>query len=239
MALGPAMVTDNRLSGANPSLFFAQPLFALIILLFGGRSVQQLLADPSADLDLKNLVLLNVILEILGGDAVNLVNLGIAEELMLPYTLSSLAKRGNSGEVFTTSRGAAAAWNAAGKLPAPMLRGGETMFANNQVSLHRPGDANAATISSVLILTRDDLCFADNQLEVEADLLFAMADALLLATTVRANSNRMQESALCIFSLASWGLGLNTTADNQATFSVNAVANNPAKLVERDNLTVF
>jgi hypothetical protein len=125
------------------------------------------------------------------------------------------------------------------KNAAVSLRGGETLFTDNQVSLHRADDARAATVSSVLILTRDDLGFADNQVEVEADLLFALANALLIATTVRANSNRAQESALCFFSLLSFGLAMNTTADNQATFRVAAAANNPAKLVDRDNLTIF
>jgi hypothetical protein len=238
MALGPIMVSDNRLTGANPSLFFTQPLLSLIILFFGGRSLQELLLDPTAEIDLGDFVLLDLVLEVLGGDAVNLVNLGIAEELMLPDWIKNwFEDDGVPGGGLNNSKDASRAWSDA-KRPSPaLLRGGETLFANNQVSLHSWGDDNAATISSVLALTRDDLCFNDNQLEVEADMVLALTDALLLGTTLRACANRMQESALCIFSLLSWG-GLNTTADNQTTFWVNASATNPAKLAEHDNLTI-
>ena len=239
IALGPVHVTDNRLTGSNPSLFFTQPLLALIILIFGGRSVQELLADPTTELDLTNLVLLNLILEVIGGDAVNLVNLGLAEESMLPYSLRGLVRNWTAGTAVGSSTAAAATFSALARIPDALLRGGETLFANNQVSLHRSDGESGATLSSVLILTRDDLCFADNQLEVEADLLFALANAILFATTVRANSNRLQESALCVFSLLSWAFSLNTTADNQATFLVSATATDPTKLIERDNLTIF
>jgi hypothetical protein len=106
------------------------------------------------------------------------------------------------------------------------------------VSLHRAEETQAATLSSVLILTRDDLGFADNQLEVEADMMFALADAILMGTTIRAHGNRLQESALCSFSMMSWGLMLNTTADNQSTFKVSPLCATP-KLINRDNLSLF
>ena len=243
LVMGPAHITDNRLTGGNPSLFFSQPFFALIVLFFGGRSAVDLLADPSAELDLDDLVLLNLVLEVLGGDAVNLVNLGVAEELLLPDWLQQWFRGGDDGVGgafgnFRNSKEAAAAWHSASR-PAPaLLRGGETLFTDNQVSLHAPqGEDNAIVISSVLIFTRDDLAFSDNQLEIEADLTLAVIDAILFGWTLRATANRMQEAALCLFSLLSWG-GLNNTSDNQTTFLLNAVATDPSKLVERDNVSV-
>lgn len=239
VALGPVHVSDNRLTGGNPSLFFNNPLLALIILFFGGRSVQELLTDPSAELDLGDLLALNLILEVLGGDAVNLVNLGMAEEMLLPDWIKDWFKDGGvPGTGIDNATDARRAWSDSSQAVPAYLRGGETLFANNQVSLHAPrDDDNAATVSSVLILTRDDLGFADNQCEVEADLTIAVTDAVLLAATVRASANRMQEAALCLISLLSWG-GLNTTADNQTTFLLLAAASNPTKLAEHDNLMV-
>jgi hypothetical protein len=237
LVMGPAHIADNRLSGANPSLFFSNPFFALIILIFGARPVTDLLTDPTAELDLDNLVLLNLIFEILGGDAVNIVNLGIAEESLLAYRIGQMLKSGGVGGAPSGSHHAADAWGAAGQAP-QMLRGGETLFVDNQVSLHRAEDTQAATLSSVLILTRDDLGFADNQLEVEADMLIALSDALLMGTTIRAHANRLQESALCMFSMMSWGLMLNVTADNQSTFQISASCATP-KLIDSPNLSLF
>ena len=238
LVMGPAHITDNRLSGANPSLFFSNPLFALIILIFGARDVIELLTDPTAELDLDNLILLNLIFEILGGDAVNIVNLGIAEESLLAYRIGEYFKQGAVGGSPTSgSHGASDAWGAAGRAP-QMLRGGEILFNDNQVSLHRAEKTDAGTLSSVLILTRDDLGFSDNQLEIEADMMIALSNATLMGTTMRALGNRLQESALCIYSMMSWGMMLNNTSDNQSTFTISPICATP-KLVNRDNLRLF
>jgi predicted RNA-binding protein with TRAM domain len=237
-ASGPVMVTDNRLTGSNPSLFFTNPLLSIIFLWLGGASVQALLADPTSELKLDNLTFLSILIDVLGGDAVQIVNLGLAEEVLAFL----VASRGMSGET------KASQWMAEGRYatgaldqgPHPlMMRGGETMFANNQVSLQAPGGQGLGTLSSVFILTRDDLCFADNQLEVEADVRFALADAILLAATVRAQSNRMQEAALCPFSMMSYGTGMNNTTNNQVTFILGAAAGNPGKLVSTPNTSLF
>lgn len=238
LALGPVMIEDNRLTGANPSLFFTQPLLSILILFFGGKSIQDLLNDPNADLEIDNFVMLNLVLEVMGGDAVNLVNLGLVEELLLTSPFFAYARKMMATE------------DAAAPAPTPpppprdhqppvpaLLRGGETMFANNQVSLHSPTGQNTGTVSSVLVLTSDDLCFADNQLEVEADLGLAVFDALLLAVTLRATGNRAQEAAPCLVSLLSWAW-MNTTTSNQTTFFLVAEAANPAKRIQDHNLSL-
>jgi hypothetical protein len=244
-ALGPVMVTDNRLTGANPSLFLARPELALLILAIGGGSVHDVLEDPAANFDLGNLVMLNWLMEVLGGDAVNLVNVGIAEENLLLYRAYGIA---NSTRSTVSNDGRDFLVGIRQTTPSPeRLRGGETMFANNQVSLRafaldEPGTDGSnrnGTISSVLIHTGDDLCFADNQLEIEGDLLFAFTDAWLFAKTVRASSNRMQEAALCLLSMWTFGDWLNTTGHNQGTFGIYATATNSAKLKTPDNQSVF
>jgi hypothetical protein len=237
-ACGPVMVTDNRLTGSNPSLFFTNPLLALILLLLGGSSVQAILADPTSELKVDNLSFLSVMIDILGGDAVQIVNLGVAEEVLAFW----VASRGLAGAT-RPSQWLQEGRDATGRLdrgPQPvMMRGGETMFANNQVSLQAPGAQGLGTLSSVLILTRDDLCFADNQLEIEADVRLAFADAILLAATLRAQANRMQEAAPCWFSMMSFATAMNNTTNNQTTFILGASAANPAKLVRDPNTTLF
>ncbi|MET1110385.1 MAG: right-handed parallel beta-helix repeat-containing protein, partial [Allosphingosinicella sp.] len=237
-ACGPVMVTDNRLTGSNPSLFFTNPLLALILLLLGGSSVQAILTDPTSELKVDNLTFLSVMIDILGGDAVQIVNLGVAEEVLAFW----VASRGLAGAT-RPSQWLQEGRDATGRLdrgPQPvMMRGGETMFANNQVSLQAPGEQGLGTLSSVLILTRDDLCFADNQLEIEADVRLAFADAILLSGTLRAQANRMQEAAPCWFSMMSFATAMNNTTNNQTTFLLGASAANPAKLVRDPNTTLF
>jgi hypothetical protein len=237
-ASGPVMVTDNRLTGSNPSLFFSNPLLSIIFLWLGGASVQALLADPTSELKLDNLTFLSILIDVLGGDAVQIVNLGLAEDVLALL----IASRGISGEA-KGSQFFAEARYATGALdqgPQPMMmRGGETMFANNQVSLRAPGGQGLGTLSSVFILTRDDLCFADNQLAVEAEVRFALSDAVILAATVRAQSNRMQEAAWCPFSMLSFGAAMNNTTNNQSTFIVGAAVGNPGKLVSEPNTSLL
>lgn len=237
-AAGPVMVTDNRLTGSNPSLFFTNPLLALFFLLLGGSSVQQILADPTSELKLDNLTFLSFMIDLLGGDSVQIVNLGVAEEVLAYY----VASQSISGEA-KPSRWIREGVNATGALdrgPQPvMMRGGEIMFANNQVSLQAPGDQGLGTLSSVFILSRDDLCFADNQLEVESSVRFALSDAILFSGTLRAQSNRMQEAAFCPFSLLSFGTAMNNTSNNQTTFFLFASATDTTKRVNQPNTKLF
>ncbi len=236
-AAGPVMVTDNRLTGSNPSLFFTNPLLSLFFLLLGAAPAAQLLLDPSTDLKTDNLRALSNIIDILGGDSVQIVNLGVAEEALALYA----ARRWIGGNT-KPSEAMRTGMNASGGLdwgPQPvLLRGGETMFANNQVSLQPPGDQGLGTLSSVFILSRDDLCFADNQLEIEAGVRFALADTLLFASTLRAQANRVQEAAFCLFSLLSWGLA-NNTANNQTTSILFAATPGGGKLVDEPNTSLL
>lgn len=238
IASGPVMVEDNRLTGANPSLFFTHPLFGLFFLMLGGAAIQKLLLDPSTQVKLGDLVGLSVLIDILGGDAVQIVNLGLAEEALTAYA----AARTFSGEKSASQmyRQGRTATGALERGPQPMMmRGGETMFANNQVSLQAPGEEGLGTLSSVVIITRDDLCFSDNQIEVEASVRFALTDAILIATTLRADANRHQEAAICFLSLISLGLAMNNTSNNQTSFKLAAAAIDPSKLVKQHNISLI
>jgi hypothetical protein len=236
-ACGPVLVADNRLTGSNPSLFFTNPLLAIILLWLGGSTVQAILTDPTSELKLDNLTFLSFMIDLLGGDAVQIVNLGIAEEALAFYIAGRAIAGGSRPSALLQQ-----ANDATGRLdrgPQPvMMRGGETMFVNNQVSLQAPGGQGLGTLSSVYILSRDDLCFNDNQIEIEADVRLAFADAILFSGTLRAQGNRMQEAALCLFSMTSFATAMNNTTHNQTTFLLGASAANPAKLVNDPNTSL-
>lgn len=231
LAQGPVVVTGNRLTGANRSSLFANPLQAILLFLLGMQSAQDLLASPE-DPEVMDLLLFDAAIDAMGGDAVSLVNLSLIEELLLLYRI----KRG------TTSFGSAAGSLATGAggvvagLSAANFRGGETQFDDNQVSLRGGPGSFAGHVSSVLILALDDVGFADNQCELEADVAFCIIDAMLIAPTLRATGNRLQEVALCFGSLVSMASVLNTTSLNQSTFFT--FASGP-KLVDTDNLTMI
>lgn len=235
LAQGPVLVTGNRLTGANLSSLFANPLQAVLLLLLGMRSAREVLANP-AEPDVLDLMLLDAAIDALGGDAVSLVNLAMTEERLLGYRLKRTAGSFAAG----ARAGLAASADAiTGSLSGARFRGGETLFDDNQVCLRSGLGRPAGHVSSVLVITLDDLGFADNQCKLEADVTFSMADALLIATTLRAAGNRLQEPTLCFASLLSLAMLMNTTALNQSTFSVLANCINPAKLVDADNLTII
>ncbi|WP_404337149.1 hypothetical protein AB2M62_01350 [Sphingomonas sp. MMS12-HWE2-04] len=235
LAMGPVIVTGNRLTGANPSSLFANPLQSLILLLLGAQSARDLLTDP-ANPQILDLALFDAAIDVMGGDAVSLVNLSFSEEFLLAYSLKRATETtgGQSVGGMASTPG-----RIAGRFSAASFRGGETLFADNQVSLRGGPASPAAHVSSVLILTLDDLGFADNQCELEADVAFSIADALLVGTTLRVTANRLQEAALCFGSLMSLGLLMNTTAHNQSTFLTVANCSIPAKLVDTPNLTMI
>jgi hypothetical protein len=234
LAQGPVLVSGNRFTGAQQSALFANPLQALVLFLLGAGSAAEVLSNPD-DPDALDLLLFDALIDLLGGDAVSLVNLSLSEEFLFAYR----AKRAGYGLAGGNGNGLAMG---AGLLAGPQaasFRGGETLFANNQVSLRGGLGKPAAHLCSVLLIALDDLAFADNQCELESDVAFSIADAVLVATTLRATGNRLQEPVLCIGSLMSLGIFMNTTALNQSTFFTFAQCSFAAKLVDVNNMTLI
>jgi hypothetical protein len=98
------------------------------------------------------------------------------------------------------------------------LANGNVLFTNNQVlsDLMEPGVAFA--VSSVLIVSLDDVTIQDNQLDCDflADVLFT--NLLAAGMTLRINNNRFKETLfIALFSSVGLGLLFNNTSDNQAT----------------------
>ena len=239
MGLGPIMVTDNHLTGANVSRFVQRgfseftKLKTAIDAMAAGTEEQQTLYGLAAIFDL------------LGGDAVQIINLGIPKDLL--WIISAPPKRTPPAPPPTGGSGAAGAGGAGGgsggtvstvstsspasllgafttanlaalQIPPMFQRGGLVMVANNQIALQRPmPDGPEYSITSILILTLDDLGFADNQFGVDLNRLFVIFDALLVAISLRVNANRAQEAAICWKSVIGFGVNAAIATDNYAT----------------------
>jgi hypothetical protein len=234
MGQGPMIVTGNRLTGANRSSLFANPLEAFILFVLGVQSAQELFNNP-ASTQPSDLQFFDAALDFMGGDAVSLVNLSYAEEALLAYTISRLSKVGTINEV---SSGAGAVNRVQTGPNLNLFRGGETLFNTNQVSLRRGANQVTGHVSSILIISLDDISCADNQIEIEADATFSLVDTVLVGTSLRATGNRLQDPIYCFYSLATHGIYMNSTAMNQSTFPVSASAGT-SKLVDTSNLTFF
>lgn len=217
LALGPVMVNDNRLVGGNRSRLFTELFQATTHLTYltGLRT-----SGSHFELDKVELLL-----DLLGGDAVNLVNLAVSTDLVLlqrEQGIDSFKLATDFGQFVSPSK-------AASHLPATNVSsrfrfGGPTMFHDNQVSLHQPlPDGPPMTLCSILLASFDDVGFADNQFAIEPDTQFAIVDALILGVTVRITGNRGQEAVPVFRSVASLALLWNTAALNQTTRSILAV----------------
>ena len=231
IAQGPVVVTGNRLTGANPSSLFANPLQSFILFLLGMQSAQDLLANPAAP-EVVDLLLYDAALDFMGGDAVSLVNLSVMDELLFAYTLGrttpNLAKGAGGNATLVL-----------GMFTSANFKGGETIVNDNQIVL-RGGPADpSGHLSSVLLVALDDLGFADNQTEIEMDVALCLIDSLLVGTTLRVTGNRFQTSAICLVSAVSLGIVMNSTALNQGTLPFMVDCLNSAKLVDVNNLSLI
>ena len=94
-------------------------------------------------------------------------------------------------------------------------------------------------LGSVMIGSLDSVLFNSNQLWVDGPPLTAIVDAFVMAPTVVACSNRLQESRYypVLFSGGTLGLA-NITSQNIATYCIKAAA--PAsRLVDKPNVILF
>ena len=136
------------------------------------------------------------------------------------------------------------------------LASGNVMFNDNQVVTDLTETAVAFAISSVLIVSLDDVTVQDNQLDCDFFLDFMFTNLLAVGMTLRIKGNRLKET-LFITLYSSMGLGLlfNNTSENQATHCILSIASpfNPPPatppsphvhtdsppIIERDNQELF
>ena len=98
------------------------------------------------------------------------------------------------------------------------LANGNVSFSDNQVLTDLMEFAGSFAVSSVLIVSLDDIQVQDNQLDCEFFIDVLFTNLMAAGMTVRINNNRFKESL--IFAPLSWmalGLVFSNTSDNQST----------------------
>lgn len=211
--LGPAMVLENRFTGEGRSALFTNIFGSLVAAGLSLSVLRGQILNPKAHIDLLDYVLLELLSDVLGGDAVNLVNLCVAEDLVQPAGATT---------TFVPQR----------------LRGGETMVNDNQISLRPHSPQQAVNVSAVMLLSADDISYCNNQVEVENDVDLVLTGSLVLGASLRTAYNRLQERlASTIFSAVTWGV-MNDSSHNQTTHCM-LVIGVPQVRVTSDNRSVL
>jgi hypothetical protein len=128
------------------------------------------------------------------------------------------------------------------------LASGSVLFNDNQVVTDLTETAASFAISSVLIVSLDDVSVQDNQLDCDFLVDFLFTNLLAVGMTLRINNNRMKETLfITLYSSVGLGLIFNNTSDNQATHCILSLQSplgvlipfiNP-DIVERDNQELF
>ena len=195
--LGPGIVHGNRLTGAGASALASNLFGSLIGAGVAISIVAPQILSPREDIDLADYILLEILADVLGGDAVNLMSLCVAEDMLFLKDQQEAAPQ--------------------------RLRGGELMVNDNQISLRRHSERLAVTVSSVLLISADDVSFCDNQNEVENEVRFELTNLLAIGATLRVASNRMQERINAgLISAITFGI-MNETSFNQTTHCIVAL----------------
>ena len=97
------------------------------------------------------------------------------------------------------------------------LTNGNVVFRDNQCVLDLLESEVSWSISSIYILSLDDVAFHNNQCDCSVLDDFVFTQAVLLSFSIRATSNRFKEGLVgAVFSAVTLGI-MNTTANNQAT----------------------
>lgn len=155
---------------------------------------------------------------------VAIVNLGVSDELYLQQLMTINAIRQGK-----KSYAPALAANLAGRdgldnqVIGGSLSSGNVLVNDNQIVCDLLGNpVNNLVLSSVLVVSLDDIGFHANQCDCTLDLIggydFVLFPVFLLGLSVRMSDNRMKEGLFnALISAFSWGLFINTGIDNQAT----------------------
>ena len=108
------------------------------------------------------------------------------------------------------------------------------LFADNQVALLVQAEARAVALSSVLIVSLDDLSFHGNECDVQVASGGVATNLLALAVWARVTDNRLTEGLPnALFSGVTAGI-LNATAHNQ-TFHCLVIRGWPGFVVSQPN----
>ena len=128
------------------------------------------------------------------------------------------------------------------------LASGNVLFNDNQVVTDLTETDVSYAISSVLIVSLDDVTVQGNQLDCDFLIDFLFTNLIAVGMTLRINNNRLKESLfITLFSSVGLGLIFNNTSDNQATHCILSLTSPLGSwipfitpdIVERDNQELF
>jgi hypothetical protein len=101
---------------------------------------------------------------------------------------------------------------------------GKILFTNNICNLELLESGWGHLISSVAMVTQDDIAFHNNQCDTNTIDDFLLSQAYLLGTTLRETDNRFEEGLFnSLYSAISTGLILNRTDDNISTHCIKVI----------------
>jgi Family of unknown function (DUF6519) len=112
---------------------------------------------------------------------------------------------------------------------------GTVLFTNNICQLEARLDRQRS-LTSVTVISTDNLIFSNNELWLESATFGAFFDALLAAGTLTASGNRFQESAASVFLSGITVAPFNITTQNISTFCLLVEG---AKKVDAPNLAII
>ena len=210
LGIGPMSVEANQLSANGGFSLGRTPLPGVAAGTTTNLNISSAAAVPFASRKQTSSPL-TAFLDVLGGAVVSMVNLGVSNETLLQlFGFSGLGiidasppgqRDDNNGRLFV---------------------GGNILFNDNQVVLDAFGSAITFTLSSVLLITFDDISMNGNQSDCDLVLDFVVTNALTLAPSLRVADNRFKEPLpigtfeRALLSAITFGL-MNATTDNQGT----------------------
>jgi hypothetical protein len=121
--------------------------------------------------------------------------------------------------------------------PERVLGRGNVMFVDNQVTIDSQQAVDGLALTSVAVLSLDDVAFESNQCDCNVLSGFVLAQVAVLGASARIVGNRFKEGRTnAVFSAITYGMPMNCTSQNQASHCIVANSNDPADyLVFSDN----
>jgi hypothetical protein len=150
---------------------------------------------------------LTAFLDALGGSVVSIVNLGVSNEIYLQlinfFSQGATISESDKTDAEATKR--------------PFLAGGNVLFNDNQVTFDALGPVVTLSLSSVLLISLDDVSMVGNQSDCDLTFDFVGTNSLVIAGSLRMIGNRFKEGVFNAFFSALTLGWFNTTTDNQGT----------------------
>jgi hypothetical protein len=150
-----------------------------------------------------------------GSATVSILNLGLSDELYLQFLTFAAVAAGSIPKIALGTPTPPAGLD--DEYLGAYLANGNVLFANNQCMLDLFEAAPSWSISSIAIVSLDDIGFQSNQCDCNLLFNLVLAQAFLFGFSVRAGGNRLKESLFNgALSAMTFGL-MNNTSQNQTT----------------------